>query len=316
MEPLVQFYHYNFNNLPIFNTTPYTPMTPAAYNLSESDADESYLKEMIFDGKKYRSCTYPDCGKVFRYKSEFLRHISSHTPEKPIYCPFLTCSKCFKREDALRSHLRTHTGETPYRCKVPGCEQSFSSRGGLNYHSLKHKGKKEFTCSFPGCGKTFLTLQQAKQHESTLNYHQKSSTLAQWERQQKHRMTSPVEVSQPENTSDSELTIPETDIEKKIKGKPEIQKDDLKDEKITKELNDEEFERMVKLLVKENNEMKMKLQKWNVLRRTESKDSESGCSEESEVKEQRQLPSKEFLEGKNFAFINFDNLENTSNYQF
>lgn len=99
--------------------------------------------------KKYK-CKYPGCDKVFRYRSEIVRHTVTHTNQRSYICPYKDCQKAFKRSDALATHLRIHTGDKPYKCPVGSCQLSFSTKAGLRYHVLKHKNDKIFRCEFAG----------------------------------------------------------------------------------------------------------------------------------------------------------------------
>lgn len=144
--------------------------------INEPKTPESPIDDQLFEvqskgRQKSFMCKVPDCGKVFRYKSEIVRHIATHSEYRPYICDIPSCSKSFKRRDALENHLRTHTKETPFICPNEGCEQKFPTKASLRYHLLKHEGQKLYKCSFPGCEKTFLTLSQLKQHENSSSVH-------------------------------------------------------------------------------------------------------------------------------------------------
>jgi uncharacterized C2H2 Zn-finger protein len=136
------------------------------------DVDAFYDVQLV--GKKQNFiCKFPDCGKVFRYKSEILRHIATHSNFRPHMCTFDGCKKSFKRQDALENHIRTHTKETPFQCTVSDCGMMFTTKASLRYHVLKHRNQKVYKCNFPGCNKAFITVFQLKQHEKSACIHKK-----------------------------------------------------------------------------------------------------------------------------------------------
>ena len=150
---------------------------------------KTYITILVqqLSGKKQNFiCKLPDCGKIFRYKSEILRHISTHSDFRPHPCPYDGCKKSFKRADALENHVRTHTKETPFICTVAECSLKFTTKASLRYHILKHKDQKIYKCNFPGkvtlifailnilgCSKAFITIFQLKQHEKSACIHKK-----------------------------------------------------------------------------------------------------------------------------------------------
>lgn len=142
-------------------------------NLTVIHQHDSDSQSSPNSNKKTYVCPHPDCGKIFRFKSEIVRHSATHVDSRPFQCEYDGCGKSFKRADALENHIRTHTGETPYVCEYPGCGMSFTTKASLRYHFLKHKNDKIYKCTFPGCNKSFITLFQLKQHEKSVSVHKK-----------------------------------------------------------------------------------------------------------------------------------------------
>lgn len=237
--------------------------SPTFTNFVHSD---DYDEDTSSDGKKFLSCKFPGCGKVFRFPSESTRHKLIHTSQRPFECPFKSCVKSFKREDALRGHIRIHTGEKPYRCEEPGCCRSFSNKAGLRYHTLKHKGEKDYLCDFPGCNKGFLTIHQLKQHEITHVCHWK-----------------PIK-----------LVANEPRAAKKFKCEVESLDASIQDEKIESHLQ-EEFERTIKVILKENDAMRESIKMWDQLKEINQEKKNKNLEEASDVKD--------------FAFLQYDNQE-------
>ncbi|KAF9404388.1 hypothetical protein BGZ94_004213 [Podila epigama] len=55
------------------------------------------------------TCTFDDCGKLFKRSEHLKRHVRSlHTQERPYICPAPDCPKRFSRSDNLNQHLRVH----------------------------------------------------------------------------------------------------------------------------------------------------------------------------------------------------------------
>ncbi|KAF9377844.1 zinc-finger protein [Podila verticillata] len=107
------------------------------------------------------------CRKRFSEANIMAQHMRTHTGEKPFKCPEPGCGREFSISGALTIHLRVHTGEKPFKCKFEGCDKWFSESSNLTKHLRVHTGERPFQCDFPGCGKRFSRPDQVTRHKRT-----------------------------------------------------------------------------------------------------------------------------------------------------
>ncbi|KAG8509278.1 Zinc finger protein 496 [Galemys pyrenaicus] len=83
-------------------------------------------------GKSY---VCPNCGKIFRWRVNFVRHLRSRREqEQPLECS--VCGQLFQDSEDLDGHLETHEAQKPYRCGA--CGRGFRFRSHLLSHRRTH----------------------------------------------------------------------------------------------------------------------------------------------------------------------------------
>jgi len=119
-----------------------------------------FISVMVYD-LRGGSLKCPSCKKKFKDRSNLIKHVRTHTGEKPYECKH--CKKSFRHTSTLKDHMNVHSHQNPYTCSVPGCGKQFANKPNLKRHERTHTGEKPFSCSI--CGQTFSQSSNCKSHE-------------------------------------------------------------------------------------------------------------------------------------------------------
>ncbi|XP_044001934.1 zinc finger protein 236-like isoform X2 [Aphidius gifuensis] len=127
-------------------------------NDEKQDDNDSKIKSTKRQIKKIHKCNYSDCNKSFRKPSDLVRHVRTHTGERPFKCDY--CTKSFAVKCTLDCHIRAHAGEKSFYCEI--CNNQFSTKGSLKVHLRLHTGSKPYKCTI--CDQRFRTSGHRKVH--------------------------------------------------------------------------------------------------------------------------------------------------------
>lgn len=109
------------------------------------------------------------CGKEFKFKSSYHRHMRDHDSEIKSSLKKTTinnyvceiCNKTYIKKDTYRIHMKLHDPENPHRCEI--CARVFTAALFLDTHRLTHTKIRPFSCET--CGKGFINKSELKIHK-------------------------------------------------------------------------------------------------------------------------------------------------------
>ena len=127
-------------------------LTSAAEKV-KADGPEEEEKEKEVHMNQCEQCDF-----TFKKPSDLVRHIRTHTGEKPFACD--VCERRFTVKSTLRTHMKVHTGGKSLVCHV--CQSLFSSRTSLKVHMRLHTGSLPYKCD--KCDQRFRTPAHRKTH--------------------------------------------------------------------------------------------------------------------------------------------------------
>lgn len=106
-----------------------------------------------------------ECNRTFSRYNHLLRHMLTHSSEKPHICKF--CSKGFSRSDHLQKHVQSIHSEKNYKCEQ--CDSAYGRKDHLQRHiETRHNKnpsapKPQYECDM--CEKKFTTKTYLVRHK-------------------------------------------------------------------------------------------------------------------------------------------------------
>eukprot|EP00116_Pleurobrachia_bachei_P007008 sb/3467270/ len=106
------------------------------------------------------------CSSEFQDATMFIRHLKSHSDERPYSCDI--CPKSYKYPWLLKKHKamvhsEVHgTNSVVHTCET--CFKTFPCQSALKVHMNHHQGVKAHACTHEGCNKTYTWPSQLSEH--------------------------------------------------------------------------------------------------------------------------------------------------------
>ncbi|KAK9877394.1 hypothetical protein WA026_017790 [Henosepilachna vigintioctopunctata] len=98
------------------------------------------LKQKFLGKAKVYICSY--CDKEIKKPSDLIRHLRTHTKEKPFKC---FCGNSFSVKSTLLTHMQIHKGNNGKKCSI--CSKVLFTMKAWNAHLRKHGSSSQSTIS-------------------------------------------------------------------------------------------------------------------------------------------------------------------------
>ena len=118
----------------------------------------------IHDKSRHYKCV--TCNKLCAFKSDLEMHMTTHKDDRLWYCSYDDCGRDFKRKSDLTAHEVVHTGET-FMCEFSTCTYTNKDPHLVKRHQRVHTRVAKVKC--PECAEKFIFYQQMKRHRNTFH---------------------------------------------------------------------------------------------------------------------------------------------------
>ena len=106
------------------------------------------------------------CDKICAFQSDLDQHMSKHSEDKKWFCSYDDCTRDFKRKSDLTAHEVVHTGED-FMCEFPDCDFKRKDLRLVKRHQRVHTREAKVEC--PVCGEKFVFYMQMKRHREKVH---------------------------------------------------------------------------------------------------------------------------------------------------
>ena len=142
------------------NKNPEQEVIECSTNSDINDDNQNFSRKQL---KKTYVCNVNDCGKEYRIKYSYTRHLIRRHSDKTMRCNHLGCDYVTRDEGYLKSHLIQHRDERPFTCSIEECGKTFKRKFDLRIHQISHKSSV-IQCTREGCDGTFKAEIYLKRH--------------------------------------------------------------------------------------------------------------------------------------------------------
>ena len=103
-----------------------------------------------------------DCDKSYHFLSQLQSHELTHLDTSKFVCDHKNCGKTFKRKNEYERHVVVHNN-IKHKCEHPGCNYfNYDIRNLVAHKKIHNPGVKPYNCEH--CGKSFLHYTQRTRH--------------------------------------------------------------------------------------------------------------------------------------------------------